>query len=56
MGIFFTVYYLGCAVLPGFAGGLYDLYGGQSALWMAAGVTFAAVPILWLFRRALATS
>jgi predicted MFS family arabinose efflux permease len=55
MGIFFTVYYLGCAVLPGFAGGLYDLYGGQSAIWMTAGVAFAAAPILWLFRREMAT-
>jgi predicted MFS family arabinose efflux permease len=52
MGIFFTVYYLGCAILPGMAGGLYDLYGGQSAIWMAAGLAFASVPILWLFRRA----
>ena len=55
MGIFFTVYYLGCAVLPGFAGMLYDFYGGQSAIWMATGVAFLAVPILLLFRRALAT-
>ena len=55
MGIFFTVYYLGCAILPGLAGGVYDLYGGQAAIWMAAATTLAAVPILWLFRRALAT-
>ena len=55
MGVFFTVYYLGCAILPGLAGGLYDLYGGQSAIWMAAGTGFVAVPILWLFRRALVT-
>jgi cyanate permease len=54
MGIFFTVYYLGCAVLPGLAGGLYDLYGGHSAIWMAAGTAFASVPILWLYRRAMA--
>jgi MFS family permease len=53
MGIFYTVYYLGCAILPGLAGGLYDLYGGQSAIWMAAGTCFVTVPILWLFRRAL---
>jgi predicted MFS family arabinose efflux permease len=52
MGIFYTVYYLGCATLPGVAGGLYDRYGGQSAIWMASGLAFACVPILWLFRRA----
>ena len=56
MGIFYTVYYLGCAILPGFAGRVYDLHGGRSALWMAAGAAFVAVPILWLFRRALATT
>jgi len=52
MGIFFTIYYLGCAILPGLAGGLYDLYGGKSAIWMAAGTAFTTIPILWLFRRA----
>jgi predicted MFS family arabinose efflux permease len=55
MGIFFTVYYLGCAILPGLAGGLYDRYGGQSAIWMAAGMAFVCVPILWLYRRAVAS-
>jgi predicted MFS family arabinose efflux permease len=52
MGVFYTVYYLGCAILPAAAGGLYDGYGGQSAIWMAAGLAFACVPTLWLFRRA----
>lgn len=54
MGVFYTVYYLGCAILPAMAGGLYDRYGGRAALLMAAGIVFAAIPILWLFRRMLA--
>jgi predicted MFS family arabinose efflux permease len=53
MGVFFTIYYLGCAILPGMAGGLYDRYGGQAAIWMAAGIGLSSVPILWLFRRLL---
>lgn len=56
MGIFFTIYYLGCAVLPAVAGALYDLSGsGRAALWMAAGTAFACVPVLWLFRRTMAS-
>jgi predicted MFS family arabinose efflux permease len=53
MGIFFTVYYLGCAILPGLAGWLYDDYGGQATLWTAAGAGGLAIPLLWLFRRTL---
>ena len=56
MGVFYTVYYLGCALLPALAGALYDLSGtGRTALWMAAVVALATVPILWIFRRAMAT-
>ncbi len=54
MGIFYTVYYLGCAILPGLAGWLYDLHGGRSTLWVAAGAGAIALPVLWLFRRILA--
>ena len=51
MGIFFTVYYFGCAVLPALAGLLYDRAGGAAALWMAAGLAFACIPTLAAFRR-----
>ncbi|MEP7302756.1 MAG: MFS transporter [Caldimonas sp.] len=54
MGVFFTVYYLGCAILPPLAGALYDASGGQAALAMAAGVAFAGTAALALFRRAMA--
>jgi hypothetical protein len=53
MGAFYTLYYLGCAVLPPLAGALYDRADGPAALWMAAGVAFAAALALALFRRAL---
>jgi MFS family permease len=53
MGAFYTLYYLGCAVLPPWAGALYDRAGGPAALWMAAGVAFAASLALALSRRAL---
>lgn len=52
MGIFFTVYYFGCAILPTGAGLLYDHAGGAAALWMAAGLAFSCIPILGWFRRA----
>ncbi len=54
MGVFYTVYYLGCAILPSVAGKLYDLYGGHAALWAAAAMAFASVPALRVFRRMLA--
>jgi predicted MFS family arabinose efflux permease len=54
MGIFFTVYYVGCAILPAIAGLLYDRAGGGAALWMAAGLAFACIPILNGFRRTAA--
>jgi predicted MFS family arabinose efflux permease len=53
MGVFYTVYYFGCAVLPPLAGALYDRAGGQAALWLATGVAFVASLTLALFRRAL---
>ena len=52
MGIFYTIYYLGCAVLPTLAGALYDSSGGQAALWMAAATAFLAAATLFAFRRA----
>ncbi len=57
MGVFFTIYYLGCAVLPTLAGAIYDRSGtGRVTLWMVACVAGATVPLLWLFRRATAKS
>ena len=56
MGVFFTVYYLGCAVLPTLAGALYDRAGGAAALWMAAAIAFGATLALGGFRRAMAAS
>ncbi len=53
MGIFFTVYYFGCAILPTIAGLLYDRAGGGAALLMAAGLAFASIPILGGFRRGM---
>ena len=39
------------------AGALYDLAGtGRAALWMAAAVAMATVPVLWLFRKAMLKS
>ena len=56
MGVFYTIYYLGCALLPTLAGRLYDLSEtGRPTLWMAAALAFATVPAVWLFRRALAS-
>jgi hypothetical protein len=51
--VFFTIYYLGCALLPGVAGAVYDYTGSARAtLWLAAVLAFACVPGLLLFRRA----
>jgi len=54
MGVFYTLYYLGCAVLPTLAGALYDASGGKAALWMAAATAFLAAATLFAFRRAMA--
>jgi predicted MFS family arabinose efflux permease len=54
MGVFYTVYYLGCAVLPTLAGALYDASGSKAALWMAAATALLATVTLFAFRRAMA--
>ena len=56
MGVFYTIYYGGCAVLPALAGRLYDISGGRAALGMAAGLALLCAPLLWAFRRAMAAS
>ena len=54
MGVFYTIYYLGCAFLPSAAGVLYDISGSARApLWMVIALAFACVPGLMLFRRAM---
>jgi predicted MFS family arabinose efflux permease len=54
MGVFYTIYYLGCAVLPTLAGALYDASGGKAALWMAAATAFLGSTAFFAFRRAMA--
>ena len=54
MGVFFTLYYVGCALLAALAGFLADLSGSTRAtLWLAALLAFACVPVLIAFRRAM---
>jgi MFS family permease len=54
MGVFYTIYYLGCAVLPTAAGALYDLSGsGAATLVMSCVLAFACVPGLAAFRVAM---
>jgi predicted MFS family arabinose efflux permease len=53
MGVFYTVYYAGCALLPTVAGAVYDHAGGAAALWMAAAIGLGAAGTLALFRRAM---
>jgi MFS family permease len=54
MGVFYTVYYVGCALLPGVAGLVSDIAGNAGAtLWLAALLALLCVPILVLFRRAM---
>ena len=53
MGVFYTIYYGGCAVLPTLAGALYDRAGGSAALWMATGLAFAATLTLAAFRHVM---
>jgi MFS family permease len=55
MGVFYTVYYVGCAILPAVAGRLSDLTGStRVTLWFAALLAFLCVPMLAIFHRALA--
>jgi cyanate permease len=55
MGVFYTIYYLGCAVLPTIAGFLADASGSARAtLWLAALLVLACSPLLALSRRAIA--
>jgi len=54
MGVFYTIYYVGCALLPPLAGLLYDRRGGAAALAFAALVALACVPLVWTFHRATA--
>ncbi len=56
IGVFYTVYYSGCAVLPFIAGWLYDSSGGRAALWMAAGLALSCVPVLLAFRWAMTSA
>ncbi|MEO5845197.1 MAG: hypothetical protein ABIQ33_10190 [Caldimonas sp.] len=56
MGVFFTIYYLGCAILPALAGALYDRAGGRAALWLAVAIALAGALFLHLFRGALAAA
>lgn len=54
MGVFYTIYYLGCALVPSLAGALYDLSGSaRVTLWMAAVLALACIPALLLFRVAM---
>jgi len=51
MGVFYTFYYLGCALLPALAGALYDAAATAAApLWLAAAAAIACVPALALLR------
>ena len=53
MGVFYTVYYFGCAVLPPVAGLVYDRLGGQAALWSASCVAICASLTLVVYRSLL---
>ncbi|MEO6745918.1 MAG: MFS transporter [Caldimonas sp.] len=53
MGIFYTIYYAGCAVLPTLAGALYDASGRKAALWMATGLALGAALTFAAFRHVM---
>jgi predicted MFS family arabinose efflux permease len=50
MGLFYTGYYLGMALLPPVAGWLQDLFGRSAALYFAAAAVLAALPFYVAFR------
>ena len=51
MGVFYTVYYLGCAIFPAAAGALYNAAGSAgAALWLAVGCALTCIPALLLLR------
>ena len=51
MGVFYTVYYVGCAILPAVAGALYDATAHADAtLWLAVACALACMPALVLLR------
>lgn len=50
MGLFYTEYYAGMALLPPVAGWLQDAIGGPAALYFAGGAIFAALPGYAAFR------
>ena len=52
MGLFYSIYYAGGAVVPALCGGAADLYGApEGALLAAAGVSALAIPMYLLHRR-----
>jgi MFS family permease len=52
MGVFYTVFYLGCAILPAAAGRLADVVGSARAtLWFAAALALICIPTLALSHR-----
>lgn len=56
MGVFYTIYYFGCALLPAVAGLLYDLAGGRAAFWLAAALTLSCAGLLAMTRLAMSRS
>ena len=51
MGVFYTVYYLGCALTPGVAGALFDAtHSASSTLWLAAAMGIGSIVALGGFR------
>ena len=54
VGVFYTIYYAGCAIVPTVAGYAYDVVGGAHAtLWVAAGLAMLCVPALIAYRSML---
>jgi predicted MFS family arabinose efflux permease len=49
-GLFYTLFYVGMAIVPVVAGYLVDRGGGVAALWLAVLLWLLALPALWGFR------